>query len=167
MLNRRKSWLPTVLLLSLLTACSTQPSVKTPTVTGHFLETAGARVAVGDHEGAVDYYLRAAAVAGEEDRQGILLQAAASLMALDKVDRAVSVLDSLVLSFLTSRQRQHYDIIQAQIALINNQPDRVLSLLNSAPEDDALKADSVHPNKDGYKIMAERIYSVLQDAGAL
>lgn len=33
--------------------------------------------------------------------------------------------------------------------------------------DDALKADSVHPNKDGYKVMAETIYSVLQEAGAL
>ena len=40
-------------------------------------------------------------------------------------------------------------------------------VISNILSDDALKADSVHPNKDGYKIMAERIYSVLQDAGAL
>lgn len=33
--------------------------------------------------------------------------------------------------------------------------------------DRALKSDSVHPNKDGYRVMAERIYKVLQDRGAL
>lgn len=40
-------------------------------------------------------------------------------------------------------------------------------LVSDILSDDALKADSVHPNKDGYKIMAETIYSKLQDAGAL
>lgn len=33
--------------------------------------------------------------------------------------------------------------------------------------DKSLKSDSVHPNKDGYKVMAETIYSVLQKSGAL
>lgn len=33
--------------------------------------------------------------------------------------------------------------------------------------DNSLKSDTVHPNKDGYRVMAEKIYSVLQDAGAL
>ena len=33
--------------------------------------------------------------------------------------------------------------------------------------DKALKSDTAHPNKEGYRMMAEAIYKVLQDAGAL
>ncbi len=51
-------------LLLLLAACSTTPPpVKTPSVSDRFQEVAEQRVAAGDYEGAVDYYLRAAAVA--------------------------------------------------------------------------------------------------------
>ena len=33
--------------------------------------------------------------------------------------------------------------------------------------DKSLKSDTVHPNKDGYQVMAESIYSTLKDYGAL
>ncbi len=97
--------------------------------------------AAGDYEGAVDNYLRAAAVASDEERQGILLQAASNLMELGEVERAKTVLGRITLPYLSTSQRQHYYIIQAQIAYTQNQPDRVLSLLKTVPEDNALKAD--------------------------
>jgi len=33
--------------------------------------------------------------------------------------------------------------------------------------DNSLKSDMIHPNKEGYRLMAETIYSILQDSGAL
>lgn len=33
--------------------------------------------------------------------------------------------------------------------------------------DNSLKSDTVHPNKDGYRVMAESIYHVLQKTGAI
>jgi acyl-CoA thioesterase I len=33
--------------------------------------------------------------------------------------------------------------------------------------DKSLKSDTVHPNKEGYRVMAESIYSVLQESGAI
>ena len=42
--------------------------------------------------------------------------------------------------------------------------------LETLPEilgDNALKSDSIHPNSDGYKFMAENIFSLLVNAGAL
>lgn len=130
-----------VVLTLLLTACSTPTPVKTPTVNDRFQEAAKLRVSAGDYEGAVDDYLRAAAVAGSEERQGLLLQAASCLMELGEAGRAITLLERIKLPYLSSRERQHYAIIQAQIAYTQNQPERVLSLLKTAPDDNALKAD--------------------------
>ena len=121
------------LLLLLLTACSTSPPIKTSTVSDRFMEAAETRVAAGDYEGAVDNYLRAAAVAADKERQGILLQAASSLMELGETERSITVLDRITLPYLSSSQRQHYDILQAQIAHAHHQPHRVLSLLKVPP----------------------------------
>ena len=46
----------------------------------------------------------------------------------------------------------------------------IIFLENLIPEvlgDKSLKSDTVHPNKEGYRKMAETIYATLQEAGAL
>ncbi len=46
----------------------------------------------------------------------------------------------------------------------------VIFLENLIPEilgNKELKSDTVHPNKDGYRVMAETMYSTLQEAGAI
>jgi len=137
-----KPFLLAILLLLLLSACSTPPLVKTPTVSDRFQNAAEQRVAAGDYEGAVDNYLRAAAVAtDDQQRQTILLQAASSLMQLGEVERTLTVLDRITLPYLSVGQRQRYNIIQAHIAYTRNQPERVLSLLQTVPADNVLKAD--------------------------
>ncbi len=131
-----------VVTILLLNACSTSPPVKTPTLNDRFQEAAKLRLSAGDYEGAVDDYLRAAAVAGREERQGLLLQAASCLMELGEAGRAQSILERITPPYyLSGRERQHYAILQAQIAYSQNQPERVLSLLKTVPDDNALKAD--------------------------
>ena len=75
------------LCLLFLSACSTQPPVKTQSASDRLIEVADQREAAGDYEGAVDYYLRAAAIAPDDERQGVLLQAATSLMELGEIER--------------------------------------------------------------------------------
>lgn len=141
MLNSYRSILLTALLLSLLTACTAPVKIKTPTVSDRFQEAAQTREAAGDHQGALDYYLRAAAVATTGERQGILLQAAANLIELGNYERALAMMDRVTESELTASQRQHYDINRAKIAHIQDRPGRVLMLLQIPPATDRLRAD--------------------------
>lgn len=43
----------------------------------------------------------------------------------------------------------------------------VEDLIPEVLADKSLKSDTVHPNKDGYRVMAETLYSVLKESGAL
>ena len=43
----------------------------------------------------------------------------------------------------------------------------IADLIPEILSDNSLKSDSVHPNEDGYRIMAETIYRVLQKSGAI
>jgi acyl-CoA thioesterase I len=40
-------------------------------------------------------------------------------------------------------------------------------LVSKVLSDKSLKSDTVHPNRDGYRVMAEKIYEVLKQRGAL
>ena len=53
------------------------------------------REAAGDHQGAVDFYLRATAAATGLQRQDVLLQATTSLIQLGEYNRAIAILDSI------------------------------------------------------------------------
>ena len=40
-------------------------------------------------------------------------------------------------------------------------------LVSNVLSDKLLKSDSIHPNENGYNVMAEEIYSLLLDSGAI
>jgi lysophospholipase L1-like esterase len=40
-------------------------------------------------------------------------------------------------------------------------------VLSKILRDSSLKADQVHPNAQGYRLMAERVYALLRKAGAV
>jgi outer membrane PBP1 activator LpoA protein len=134
-------WLP-VWLLFILCGCSAPVvHIDTPSVSERFQEAAQAREAAGDYQGAVDYYLRAAAVASGKQRAGILLQAAGSLVQAAEYDRATALLDRLADTQLSNTQRQRFVTLRAGIALARNDADAVLRLLQSVPADASLKVD--------------------------
>jgi outer membrane PBP1 activator LpoA protein len=117
-------WRLPVWLLFILYGCSPPVvHIDTPSVSDRFLEAAQERDAVGDYQGAVDYYLRAAAVTTGGQRLDILLQAAGSLVQSDEYNRAIALLDRLTLAQLSNIQRQRYTLIRASIAPTRNHAD--------------------------------------------
>ncbi|MCU7836769.1 MAG: arylesterase [gamma proteobacterium symbiont of Taylorina sp.] len=56
--------------------------------------------------------------------------------------------------------------IYEQVASADQVPVN-LDILSEILSDKQLKSDRIHPNKEGYRLMAEAVYSLLQSSGAL
>jgi outer membrane PBP1 activator LpoA protein len=62
-------------------------------------------------------------------------------MQLGEIERARTVMRRITLPHLTAAERQHYDILQAYVALENGHTQKVLALLGTEPSDKSLLAD--------------------------
>ena len=120
MQNPAITYLLTTVLLLLLTGCSPPVRIESYSVSDRLVQAAQTRESAGDYQGAVDFYLRAAAAATARQHQDVLLQATTSLIQLGEYNRASTILDSITTSKLSRTQREQYDINCAKIALNRN-----------------------------------------------
>ena len=95
----------------------------------------------GNYQGAAQLYLQAAAKTTGNDQQALQLQAAASLIRGEDYIGATRLLDELPAAQLGGEVRQHYAINRAAIAIIDQRPVQVLSLLGEVPASGPFIAD--------------------------
>ena len=95
----------------------------------------------GNYQGAAQLYLQAAEKTTGSDQQALQLQAAASLIRGEDYIGATRLLDELPAAQLGGEVRQHYAINRAAIAIIDQRPVQVLSLLGEVPASGPFVAD--------------------------
>ncbi|MGB5260958.1 MAG: penicillin-binding protein activator [Gammaproteobacteria bacterium] len=95
----------------------------------------------GRYQDAAQLYLDAARTAAEPERHALQLLAAGSLVRGDELEQASKLLDTLSSEALTERNRQHYTLLRAAIALARQLPETVLVLLAEVPESGPYIAD--------------------------
>jgi outer membrane PBP1 activator LpoA protein len=104
----------------------------------------------GNYQGAAQLYLQAAAKTTGNDQQALQLQATASLIRGEDYIGATRLLDELPAAQLGSELRQHYAINRAAIALIDQRPVQVLSLLDKVPANGPFVADYRRMRAEAY-----------------
>jgi outer membrane PBP1 activator LpoA protein len=95
----------------------------------------------GNYQGAAQLYLQAAAKTTGSDQQALQLQAAASLIRGEDYIGATRLLDELPAAQLGGEVRQHYALNRAALAIIDQRPVQVLSLLDEVPASGPFVAD--------------------------
>ena len=131
--------LTVTLLAALLIGCSS--GVRTGTSDSRLQKQAQALEDSGNYQGAAQLYLQAAAKTTGNDQQALQLQAAASLIGGEDYTGATRLLDELPAAQLGGELRQHYAINRAAIAIIDQRPVQVLSLLDEVPASGPFVAD--------------------------
>ncbi len=132
--------LTVTLLAALIIGCSS--GVRTGTSADSRLQKqAQALEDSGNYQGAAQLYLQAAAKTTGNDQQALQLQAAASLIRGEDYIGATRLLDELPAAQLGGEVRQHYAINRAAIAIIDQRPVQVLSLLGEVPASGPFIAD--------------------------
>jgi outer membrane PBP1 activator LpoA protein len=97
--------------------------------------------ASGNYQGAAQLYLQAAAKTSGTAQQALQLQAAASLIRGEDYIGATRLLDELPAAQLSGEVRQHYLVNRAEIAIIEQRPVQVLTLLGEVPASGRFVAD--------------------------
>lgn len=131
-------FIPALCLLSafgllLLSGCTTGVRPEAPVLDRSLQEQVRTYEQDGDHRAAAELYLQEAGEAKSPRREDLLLLAATSLIRAGDTARAIEVLDRLKEPELTERQRQHYAVNRAQLAIDDRHPGRALELLAVVP----------------------------------
>lgn len=95
----------------------------------------------GDYQGAANLYLARARETAPPERDTLQLLAAGSLVRGGEPSRAASLLDGMTAEQLTDRNRTHYTLVRAAIALAEQRPDTALTLLKDVPTSGPFIAD--------------------------
>jgi outer membrane PBP1 activator LpoA protein len=122
-----------MLLTALLAGCSTGIRPPLPTAEDRLQRQAQALENSGDFQGAAQVYLQAATQAEVPRKYTLQLQAAASLIRGNHIERARQLLEAIPEAQRADDIGQHYTINRAAIALAEQHPDQVLALLTTPP----------------------------------
>jgi outer membrane PBP1 activator LpoA protein len=139
MINRNSSLLA-VLLAVLLAGCGGMPPLVTP-ADERLQNQVQSLEATGDYRTAAQVYLQAAAAAAAPEKYRLQLLAAGSLIRGDALPEAEALLTSLETAGLEGELRQHYLVRRAALALAEQHPEQVLTLLQTPPEDPGLRSE--------------------------
>lgn len=162
MQNPAITYLLTALLLLMLNGCSPPVRIESYSVSDRLVQMALTQEAAGNYQGAVDFYLRAAAAATGRQHQDILLQATTSLIQLGEYKRATAILDTITASELSHGLRERYDINRAEIALNRNHTERVLALLQTPPAAGPARLDYHRVRAEAYQRNRDYRASILE-----
>lgn len=126
-----------ILLMLLIGGCTPGP-VRGPVPRDTIEQQAEAMIAAGNYQLAGEYYLKAAEQARDVERQAFLLIAADSFIQASDPGHARLILDELAGQPLKGSLAHYYSICQAGLALADNRPAQVITLLDqvSVPASD-------------------------------
>ena len=152
-----------LLLLLLLAACAPSTGLKTePATVDPRVAQAEMLEASGDYLSAAELLASLAAEQPTPERERLQLQAVTDYLQARETEQAANLLSGIDISGLSELAFQKR-ILEAEVALIRNHPDQVLSLLADPPTDDA--APDLRQRYHRTKAEAFRLTSNLLESG--
>ena len=135
MLNTRT--LSTVILATaLIVGCESVPQ-RSETDDGEATRVARTHMQTGEYLPAAQEYLRLAGVSQGDTALAYRLDAASAFVLAKRPNAAVQILDGIRGQQLSRDLQIRRNVVQAQLALAEQQPEQALTLLDAAPADDA------------------------------
>jgi outer membrane PBP1 activator LpoA protein len=167
-----------ILAAALVLACESVPQ-RSQTSDAEATRIALAHIQAGEYLPAAQEYLRLAGAAGGDTALAYRLDAASAFVLAKRPEAAVKILDSIRGQRLSRDLQIRETLVQAQLALLEQQPERALTLLGAKPADDVppelaaryhnLRADALEAAGEHIKSARERVELelLLTDSAAL
>jgi outer membrane PBP1 activator LpoA protein len=177
MLNTRT--LSTVVLAAaLILGCESVPQ-RSPTGDNEATRVARTHVQAGDYLPAAQEYLRLAGISSGDNALTYRLDAASAFILAKRPEAAVQILDDIRGQPLSRDLQFRRNLVRAQLALVEQQPERALTLLGAKPAEDApaelttqfhsVRADALEATGEHVESARERVQMelILTDSAAL